>query len=207
MNRELPPRLKRYLEDRYADEDGRQGVRARAFFLGGILSFFLAIGAPYGNILIKGPYIAQNATTSGAFLLLVLLVGVLNLLFKLGARRQERAMLIALLGLGLYLVAWWPPRALDLHSPPLIYSSFLVFLLVLNWAMAVHRRSLTLNRSELILVYAMLLVVSAVCSLGLSEILLPGITALFYYASPENRWAERLFPHLPERRIMVDDGN
>ena len=207
MKRELPRRLQRYLEDRSVAGDGRQKVRARAFLLGGILSFFLAIGAPYGNILVKGPYMAQNATTSGAFLLLVLLVGVLNLLFRLGAGRRDRAMLMALLGLGFYLVAWWPLHAFDIHSPRLIYSSFLVFLLVLNWALVLHGGSLTLNRSELILVYAMLLVVSAVCSLGLSEILLPGITALFYYASPENRWAERLFPLLPERRIMVDDGN
>ena len=207
LRRELPPGLKRYLEDRSRSGDRRQGVRARSFLLGGILSFFLAIGAPYGNILIKGPYIAQNATTSGAFLLLVLLVGVLNLLFKLGAGRPGRALLTALLAIGLYLGAWWPPRSLDLNSPLLIYSSFLVLLLVLNWAMAVHGRSLTLNRSELILVFVMLLVVSAVCSLGLSEIFLPGITALFYFASIENRWAERLFPLLPERRIMVDDGN
>ena len=207
MKRELPPRLQRYLEDRSGAGDGRQGVRPRAFLLGGILSFFLAIGAPYGNILIKGPYLAQNATTSGAFLLLVLLVGVLNLLFKLGSGQQGRALSIALLAFGLYLAAWWPSGDLDWHSPALIYSTFVVLLLVLNCAVAVHGGSLALNRSELILVYTMLLVVSAVCSLGLSEILLPGITALFYYASPENRWAERLFPLLPERRIMVDDGN
>ena len=66
-------------------------------------------------------------------------------------------------------------------------------------------RSLALNRSELILVYAMMLIVSALCTMGMSE-QLPGIiSALFYYATPENRWAERLFPLL-DRRIVVDDG-
>ena len=72
--------------------------------------------------------------------------------------------------------------------------------------MAVARgRSLALNRSELILVYGMMLIVSALCTMGMSEQLPGMINALFYYASPENQWAERLFP-LIDRRIVVDDG-
>ena len=35
----------------------------------------------------------------------------------------------------------------------------------------------------------------------------PIITAIFYFASPENQWVEKLFPHFPDRNILVNDGN
>jgi hypothetical protein len=66
--------------------------------------------------------------------------------------------------------------------------------------------SFALNRAELVLVYVMMLVVSALCTMGMTQQLLPAITGLFYYASPENKWVEKLFPLLPEHQILVDDG-
>ena len=75
-----------------------------------------------------------------------------------------------------------------------------------NVPLAWSGRSLALNRAELVMVYAMLAMVSAVCTMGLTEIFLPTLTAVFYYASPENQWREKLFPHFPERNILVDDG-
>lgn len=75
----------------------------------------------------------------------------------------------------------------------------------MNLPLAVRGGSLALNRSELVLVYAMLLIVSALCTMGMAEQILPMLTGVFYLASPENKWAEKLFPHLPER-IVVDDG-
>ena len=65
---------------------------------------------------------------------------------------------------------------------------------------------MALNRADLILVYVMLLIVAAVCTMGLGEQILPMISAVFYYASPQNKWAEKLFPHMPGR-AMVDDGD
>ena len=66
--------------------------------------------------------------------------------------------------------------------------------------------TLALNRAELVLVYVMLLVVSALCTMGLTQQLLPTLTGIFYYASPANQWAEKLFPLFPSQRILVDDG-
>ena len=211
MKREIPAQLRSFLEARNAApgaaSDRRGGVGLRAFLVGAALSFFLAVGAPYAMLLVKGPYLAQNATTSGAFLLLLFLVGALNTLFKLGERSSSAAMVLALLALALFTAAFWPLRDLDPHSPHLILSTILVLLLFLNAALVWHGHSLALNRGELVLVYIMLLVVSAVSTLGLGTLLVPVITGLFYYASPENGWMQRLVPHLPERTILVDDGN
>ena len=211
MKREIPAHLRSLLEARDAPPgaaaDRRGGVGLRAFLVGAALSFFLAVGAPYAMLLVKGPYLAQNATASGAFLLFIFLVGILNALFKLGARSSSAAMALALLALALFTAAFWPLRDLDPHSPHLIFSAILVLLLFLNAALGWHGHSLALNRAELVLVYIMLLVVSAVATLGLGTILLPVVTGLFYYASPENGWMQRLVPHLPGRAVLVDDGN
>ena len=211
MKREIPAQLRSFLEARTAESgaaaEARGGIGLRAFLVGAALSFFLAVGAPYAMLLVKGPYLAQNATASGAFLLLLFLVGILNALFKLGARSSSAAMALAFLALALFAAAFWPLRHLDLHSPHLIFSLIFVLLLFLNAALVWHGRSLALNRGELALVYVMLLVVSAVATLGLGTILLPAVTGLFYYASPENGWMQRLVPHLPDRAILVDDGN
>ncbi len=211
MKREIPAQLRRYLEARGsapgAAAERRGGVGLRAFLVGAALSFFLAVGAPYAMLLVKGPYLAQNATASGAFLLLLFLVGILNALFKLGERSGTAALALALLALALFMMAFWPLRDFDPNSPHLTFSSILVLLLLLNAALVWHGHSLALNRAEMVLVYLMLLVVSAVATLGLGTILLPVVTGLFYYASPENGWMQRLVPHLPEWPILVDDGD
>ena len=211
MKREIPAQIRRLLEARDAPPgqaaDRGGGVRLRAFLVGAALSFFLAVGAPYAMLLVKGPYLAQNATASGAFLLLLFLVGILNALFKLGARSSSAALTLALLALALFLLAFRTPGDLDPNSPHLTFSVIFVFLLFLNAALVWHGHSLALNRAELVLVYLMLLVVSAVATLGLGTILLPAVTGLFYYASPENGWMERLVPHLPGHAVLVDDGH
>ena len=108
------------------------------------------------------------------------------------------------------MAAWiWtyaPAFALDFHSPGLIFSTFVILSILLNLLAVQRGGTMALNRAELILVYAMLLIVSALCTMGLGEQILPLISSIFYFASPENKWTEHLLPHLPSR-IMVDDGN
>ena len=41
---------------------------------------------------------------------------------------------------------------------------------------------------------------------GLSEQILPIITAIFYFASPENKWQEKLFPIIGDQTTLVHDG-
>ncbi|MBM3277692.1 MAG: hypothetical protein FJY95_06380 [Candidatus Handelsmanbacteria bacterium] len=209
MKKEIPQFYRRYLQTRQQSllSQERVGLTWRGLVLGSFLSFFLAVGDPYGNMIIRGSYMALDFSTPGALFLFLVLVGLLNLLFKLAGRGRKHALAFA----GFAGLAWgwhyWPFALLDPHSPGLIFSTFLAGCALLNLPLAWRGASLALNRADLILVYAMLLMVSAVCSMGLSEQLLPMITALFYYASPQNQWREKLFPHLPAQGLVNDGGD
>ena len=156
-------------------------------------------------MIIRGSYMALDFSTPGAIFLFLLLIGLLNLLFKLAGKGTTPALLFALAAAAGWIYAYAPFEQLDPYSPGLIFSTFIVVSALMNIPVALRGGSLALNRSELVLVYAMLLIVSALCSMGMAEQILPMLTAIFYLASPENKWAEKLFPHLPER-VVVDDG-
>jgi len=53
------------------------------------------------------------------------------------------------------------------------------------------------SSSELILIYIMLIVASAIPTWGLVTNLFHVLTRPFYYATPENAWAEIILPHVP----------
>jgi len=55
-----------------------------------------------------------------------------------------------------------------------------------------------LRRDELLVVFVMLLIAAAVPTWGMVGQLLPIMTGVFYYASPENKWEDLLHPHLPD---------
>ena len=50
-------------------QPGAQKLTMRAFWVGSFLSFFLAVGAPYGNMIIRGSYMALDFSTPGAIFL------------------------------------------------------------------------------------------------------------------------------------------
>ena len=205
--REIPTGYRDYLAKRDRTTLGQESVklRWRGFWVGSFLSLFLAVGAPYGNMVIQGTYMSADFNTPGAIFLFLVLIGVFNLLWKLTGRHAFAAGALAAALTSAWLYAHWPLDDLDLHSPGFIFSIPIVLSSLANAALSARGQSLALNRAELILVYAMLLIVSALCTFGLSE-RLPGIlSAIFYYATPQNQWAEKLIPHLPERST-VDDG-
>ncbi|MFH1570233.1 MAG: DUF6785 family protein, partial [Gemmatimonadota bacterium] len=127
-------------------------------------------------------------------------------ILKAAARGPAYALLLAALAALAWGWAYWPFAHLDPYSPGLIFSTFALVAVAANLPVVLRGGSLALNRSELVLVYAMLLIVSALCTMGLTEQFLPLITAIFYFASPTNRWQEKLFPHLPRQPALVDDG-
>ena len=207
MKREIPREYDDHLATRQERVLGGSGERLsfRAFWVGGFLSFFLAVGAPYGNMIIRGSFMSIDFSTPGAIFIFLFLIGLLNCAFKL-ARQPALALGLAASSAAAWLVVYRPALSdLDFYSPGLMMATFLVLTTWINLPVVLRGGSLALNRSELVLVYAMLLIVAALCTMGLTEQILPLITAIFYLATPENRWAEKLFPHLPER-VMVDDG-
>lgn len=207
----LPADFRSYLSMRGAsvtreEEASHQPLTPRALVMGAFLSFFLGVGANYADIVIKGSYMTLDFSTPGAIFLFLIVVGFLNTLFKWTARNVGLSAAVTVL----LAVAWaWhfsPFDKLHLYSPGVLFSSFLVVAMVGNTLLAAMGRNLALNRSELIVVYIMLVVVASIATMGVCETILPAITGIFYYASPENKWAEILFPHLPDM-ILLNDGD
>jgi len=95
----------------------------RSFGLGSVCAVLIAAGAPYCNMVLRGSYMTQDFSTPGAFFLLFVLLGLVNVGLK--------------------------------------------FLLPL----------LSLRRGELLVVYSMMLVASAITTCGLAEYLLPVMTS------------------------------
>jgi len=58
-------------------------------------------------------------------------------------------------------------------------------------------RILHLSEGELLFIYASVVMASSVASHDLMQILLPTISHLYWYATPENEWKELFFAHLP----------
>jgi len=186
--------------------EGR-GITACGFWTGAFLSFFLAIGVPYANMVMHSTFMAWDFNTPGAIFLFLVLVGLLNVLFKVASQNIFRASALAALAGVVYLYYYWPLADIDWYSPGWMFVTFLAVSSLVNVPLVWSGRSLALNRSDLVLVYLMLLVVSSLCSMGMSQQLLPIITAFYYYASPQNKWLEKLSAHFPNRNILVDDGD
>ena len=73
---------------------------------------------------------------------------------------------------------------------------FFVIVAIVNTLLGRIHRSLALSSSELKTVYIMMTVACAISTMGLTAQILPILTAPYYYAIPENSWAEVLHPHI-----------
>ncbi len=85
--------------------------------------------------------------------------------------------------------------AIDFSTAAAIFLFFVMTFLI-NAGMGKLNRRLALNSGELKTVYVMMVVACAIPTMGMSAQLLPIITAPFYFALPENNWAELLQPHI-----------
>jgi hypothetical protein len=78
-------------------------------------------------------------------------------------------------------------------------AMMLLFLLVavVNPVLKLVLRRWALSSTELILIYIMMIVASAIPTWGLVTNLFHILTRPFYYATPENGWTEMILPHIP----------
>ena len=210
MSLGIPQDFRRYLTGKGTSvigegESEHQSIHLRALLIGAFLSFFLGVAANYADIIIRGSYLSLHFSTTGAILLLLVLVGGLNILFKLTIGRLWLAIALFVLVAVSYAANYAPFDDMLAYSPGVLFGSFMVGVLALNIVLIAMGKTLALNRSELIVVYVMLMVVSSLAT-SLCEALLPAISGMFYYADPTNNWAETLFPHLPTD-LVVNDGN
>ena len=78
-------------------------------------------------------------------------------------------------------------------------SSFFILLILTTMLNVVPRKlGVGLSTAELLVIYCMMLVAAGVPSFGLTGLLIPYMAGPFYFASPENKWEESLWPHLPD---------
>ena len=84
----------------------------------------------------------------------------------------------------------------NFSTPAALFLFFLLILgvnLLLRWLLPGY----ALRRAELAVVYIMAMLATSVPTVGFTENLLPIISGLYYYATPENNWAELIHPHVP----------
>ena len=82
-------------------------------------------------------------------------------------------------------------------SVPAALFVFFVLVAGLNPVLHLLHPPLALHRAELAVVFIMAMVATSIPTIGFSEYVLPIISGLFYYASPENDWANLIHPHVP----------
>ena len=86
-------------------------------------------------------------------------------------------------------------------STPIALFGFFVFVAGINATLGLLRKSLALRRGELATVYIMAMIAAAIPTIGFTSYVLPVISGVYYYATPENDWVQLLHPHIP--RWMV----
>ena len=116
-----------------------------------------------------------------------------------------RALLIgSIAAAGIGLLAPWAIHVMrgsymanDFGTPAAVGLMF--FLVAGPNLLALHlRRRLALTSAELITIYSMMIVASAIPTTGLTAQLIPISVGAHYYASPENGWDELVVPHIAE---------
>jgi len=82
------------------------------------------------------------------------------------------------------------------HMPAGGIFVFFILILLLNPILGSVKKTFQFSSHELILIYIMLLITSSITTMGLGAQLCPMIAAPFYYATPENKWAQIIQPYL-----------
>jgi len=126
------------------------GITLRSFVVGCLMSGLIAVGIPYGSMVIQGTRLGLSSCTPAAFFLLFVLLLSVHLLLGLLKR---------------------------------------------SWAF---------QQGELVTIFIMMMVATAIPTRGVIGMLLPMITGTFYYATPENGWADLIHPFLSEWMVVYD---
>ena len=79
---------------------------------------------------------------------------------------------------------------------PAAFFLFFVWLIGVNPLLKMMRPALALRRVELLLVFAMMMVATAIPTRGVTGMLLSMGSGAYYYASSENQWADLVLPYV-----------
>jgi len=89
---------------------------------------------------------------------------------------------------------------------PAAFFLFFVLSLIINPLLAAARRGWSFTKPELLLIFAMMMVATAIPTRGVTGPLLSMISGPQYYASPENNWADLVLPHTKDW-VVVGKGD
>jgi hypothetical protein len=89
----------------------------------------------------------------------------------------------------------------------IFYNSIFILFLLTGVASFLRRISpkLALHRNELLVIYVMVSVASAIAGHDLVEVVTPQIVMPYYLASPENKWEDLFFKYLPKHLTISDE--
>ena len=87
---------------------------------------------------------------------------------------------------------------------PAAFFLLFVLLLSVHLVLGLLKRSWAFRPGELVTIFIMMMVATAIPTRGVIGMLLPMITGTFYYATPENEWANLLHPFLSEWMVVYD---
>ena len=85
---------------------------------------------------------------------------------------------------------------------PAAFFLLFVLLLTVQVLLGTMRRTWALTRAELVTVFIMMAVATAIPTRGVTGMLLPMITGTFYYATPENEWTTLIHPLLSDWMVV-----
>ena len=89
-------------------------------------------------------------------------------------------------------------------STPAAFFLLFVLLALVQPLLGSVRRSWLFTRAELLLVTVMMMLTTAIPTRGFAGIALTILSGVYYYATPENNWAEQLIPYIPTWMIPHD---
>ena len=89
------------------------------------------------------------------------------------------------------------------HLPWGVMVPFIIITVILNKLLQKIRPQAILTRSELLVIFAMASIGSALPSYFMAH-LLANIAAPYYFPTPENGWATELYPHLASWTVVTD---
>tara|TARA_B100001250_G_scaffold278813_1_gene241219 strand:- start:1094 stop:3034 length:1941 start_codon:yes stop_codon:yes gene_type:complete len=81
---------------------------------------------------------------------------------------------------------------------------FFIIIAIINPTLKMLHRSWSLDRAELITIYCMMIIASAIPTWGFTGNLVAMLPGLYYYATPENNWGQLLHPYVQDWLVPND---
>ena len=98
---------------------------------------------------------------------------------------------------------WWMQFA---TSMSLFFNVvfFLVLIAGLNLLLKKYLPRLALSKGELLVIYMMMCISTSISALDYMQVLMPLMSHAFWFATPENEWAELFWSYIPEWLTVSD---